>query len=405
MSNSSTKPLSQSVGNVGSNTSLLHEQIVVISSTTSSPAQQDGQDGSRWRGFKKVYEKNLGLLLILLAQVFGSLMTMATRLLETGFEEKYHALQIIFVRMFATSLFALLYMLHQKVPSAPFGDRKIRGLLVLRGSAGSVGLFFAYYALAYLSISDATVITFLTPILTAAICFMALGEPFTLMEGLGGIIAVTGVLFVARPTFLFPNDGVDGTSTMLIEDPQHGLLPPVTSTPTERSVAVILAVLGSFFAATAYSTIRIIGKRAHALVSVNYFATIATIGSGLILLVHPDLSFQLPQGPSQWALLTMIGLSGFSMQFLLTEGLQREKGGKATNLIYTQLVFALCLERIVWGTTPSGWSLIGGAMIIAGAILSSVQKGTTVIKVNEQPPADEESRLLENEHDTPSYQR
>ena len=32
-------------------------------------------------------------------------------------------------------------------------------------------------------------------------------------------------------------------------------------------------------------------------------------------------------------LLTIIGLAGFLLQFLITEGLQREKAGRATNLI------------------------------------------------------------------------
>ena len=118
---------------------------------------------------------------------------MSTRLLETSFDTKFHALQIIFVRMSATSIFSLLYMWHQKIPDAPFGDPHVRGLLILRGMAGFIGLFgiyckLRYYlhesfsinqwltsdSLSYLNLSDATVITFLTPILTAFLCFVAL---------------------------------------------------------------------------------------------------------------------------------------------------------------------------------------------------------------------------------------
>lgn len=69
---------------------------------------------------------------------------MTTRLLETGFETKFHALQIIFVRMLATGVLGLLYMWIKKVPNSPFGDREVRGLLVLRGFAGFVGLFCSY---------------------------------------------------------------------------------------------------------------------------------------------------------------------------------------------------------------------------------------------------------------------
>jgi hypothetical protein len=71
-------------------------------------------------------------------------MTVATRLLETGFDTKFHALQIIFVRMLATAILGSLYMWIKKVPDFPLGDRKIRGLLVLRGFAGFMGLFCSY---------------------------------------------------------------------------------------------------------------------------------------------------------------------------------------------------------------------------------------------------------------------
>lgn len=117
---------------------------------------------------------------------------------------------------------------------------------------------------------------------------------------MAGIIALTGVLFIARPTFLFPDHGVEGTSALLTDTPKDGLVPTVPVTPAERSIAVLCAILGAFGAATAYSTIRVIGKRAHSLVSVNYFAMIATIGSCLIILLHPQLKFELPQSPLQW---------------------------------------------------------------------------------------------------------
>lgn len=125
-------------------------------------------------------------------------------------------------------------------------------------------------------------------------------------EALAGLIAFVGVLFIARPTFLFPTNEAKPTATALwlaSETPQDGgsgFVPPVIATPEERSLAVLLGVLGTFGAAAAYSTIRVIGKRAHSLVSVNYFAVLATVGSCLIILVHPDLEFKLPENAMQW---------------------------------------------------------------------------------------------------------
>ncbi|KAK8016142.1 hypothetical protein PG993_014331 [Apiospora rasikravindrae] len=391
------------------------------------PAEAEGPESTPeattvWQKLRAFHERNFGLFLVFLAEIFASLMTMTTRLLETGFETKFHALQIIFVRMLATAILGSLYMWIKKVPDFPLGDRSVRGLLFLRGCAGFMGLFCSYYSLSYLNISDSTVISFLVPTVTAFICFIALREPFTINEASAGLIAFVGVLFIARPTFLFPPDEAEPTSTNALwlasetpKDGGSGFVPPVIATPEERSLAVLLGVLGTFGAAAAYSTIRVIGKRAHSLVSVNYFAVLATVGSCLIILVHPDLEFQLPENAMQWSLLVAIGVAGFLLQFLLTEGLQREKAGRATNLInlcypphhtdpflsllrqYTQLVFALILERIVWGTTPSGWSLIGAALIIGAALWVMLQKNHGPNPTAEAAKRQSESRAVDEE--------
>ncbi|KAH8885601.1 hypothetical protein GQ53DRAFT_695486, partial [Thozetella sp. PMI_491] len=244
-------------------------------------------------------------------------------------------------------------------------------------------LTMASDSLAYLDISDATVITFLVPTLTALICWVALREPYTVSEALASVVAFAGVLCIARPTFIFPGHGpgVDGQASVsegptawAVSHTTGGVVDPTPSTPAERSFAVMWSAFGSFGAAVAYSTIRVIGKRAHSLVSVNYFAVFAMVSSFLLLLILPDIGFQMPQTTVQWLLLVCIGVSGFLLQVLLTEGLQREKAGRATNLIYTQLVFALIFERVIWGTTPPFASFLGGALIIGAAIWVSLQK-------------------------------
>ncbi|KAI2615265.1 EamA-like transporter family-domain-containing protein [Hypoxylon sp. NC1633] len=368
-------------------------------SATPTVRQQAEEDKRHtiWQKLKGFYERNFGLLLVFLAQVFGSLMTMTTRLLETSFETKFHALQIIFVRMLATGVLGSLYMWHKNVPDFLFGRRDVRGLLVVRGLAGFMGLFCSYYSLSYLNISDATVISFLVPTMTALLCFVALREPFTVREAIAGLVAFAGVLFIARPTFLFSQHGEqkpgEDITRIFVTDKSQGIVPAVPATPAERAGAVLLAVVGTLGAAAAYSTIRVIGKRAHSLVSVNYFAVLATVGSFFIILVHPDLQFETPQNATQWTLLVAIGIAGFLLQFLLTEGLQREKAGRATNLIYTQMVFALVLERVVWGTTPPIESLFGSALIISSAIWVSLQRNKPATK-HIAAVSDEEQSLL-----------
>ncbi|KAF3039062.1 hypothetical protein E8E11_001493 [Didymella keratinophila] len=349
------------------------------------------------------YERNFGLVLVFLAQTCGSIMNTAAKLLATGYETKFHAMQIIFIRMSCTTILGMLYMMWHKTPDFPLGAKGIRGLLVLRGSCGFVGLFGLYYSLSWLNISDATVITFIIPTLTALVCFIWLREPFTVREALAALIAFSGVLLVARPTWLFPNPPVDPITGQpeadaIVKTLMNVMSSPKTTpapiSPTQRTLAVLAAVLNAFGASLAYASIRVIGKRAHSLISVNYFAAIATVGSATVLLIHPDLHFVMPESAGQWGLIAIIGLTGFLLQFLLTEGLQREKAGRATNLMYLQLVLALIIERVIWGTTPPIESFGGAVLIIGAAIWITLQKNNVVKDEGKSKITDEESSPL-----------
>jgi drug/metabolite transporter (DMT)-like permease len=245
-------------------------------------------------------------------------------------------------------------------------------------------------SLSWLNISDATVVTFTIPTMTAFVCFVWFREPFTLKEALAGLIAFAGVVFVTRPPWLFSRPPADSISSQR----DSNSVPHVS--PAQRTFAIAIAIIGAFGASIAYATIRVIGKRAHSLISVNYFAVIATAGSAAIILVHPDLHFVFPEYLSQWGLIAIIGLAGFLLQFLLTEGLQREKAGRATNMTYLQLVFALIVERAVWGTTPPMESFFGAGLIISAAIWVGLQKSTAAAERNKGNPVHEESGLLDN---------
>ena len=152
-------------------------------------------------------------------------------------------------------------------------------------------------SLAYLDLADAIVITFLVPSVASLGCWIILHEPFTLIEALAGVVAFIGVLFIARPPYIFPS------STGSSGDQTPGL-PEVS--PSQRLLAVGLALVGIFGAATAYTTIRCIGHRAHALISVNYFAGVTTIVSFIVIMLHPALSFKIPQEPMEWVSLTFV---------------------------------------------------------------------------------------------------
>ena len=105
------------------------------------------------------------------------------------------------------------------------------------------------------------------------------------------------MVLVARPSFLFPPAIAEDIADANSADGGGGL---VTATPAQRALAVLSAVAGAFGAAVAFTTIRVIGDRAHSLISVNYFALVATVVSTVLIVVHPDIGFALPRGSEQW---------------------------------------------------------------------------------------------------------
>jgi drug/metabolite transporter (DMT)-like permease len=241
----------------------------------------------------------------------------------------------------------------------------------------------------YLPLAEVTVLRFLVPILTALACSVVLGTSFTRKEILAGLIALVGVIFIAHPSTIF------GSADDIIDTNKAGEIDDVT--PTQRLVAIGVSFLGIFGAVGAYTTIRIIGSRAHALISVNYFALLGIIGSAAALLVIPGIGFSMPHGPRGWTLLSLLGILGFVLQFLLTAGLQLDKSSKATSMLYVQIVYALLFDWGIWGVLPSGWSLFGGAIVIASTLWSALQKteGTDKI-VTKDVAVDEESALMGN---------
>ncbi|KAF8623271.1 hypothetical protein AX17_007477 [Amanita inopinata Kibby_2008] len=280
------------------------------------------------------------------------------------------------------------------IPDPIVGPKGIRLLLLFRGLSGFVGLFGIYYSLQYLSLSDATVLTFLTPLCTAVAGALFLRETFRRTQAFAGVVSLCGVVLIARPPFLFGNR--DSASALVTETVAEIVTRSVSTskgTPTERMIAVGVALFGVLGGTGAYTSIRAIGKRAHPLHTMAYFSSLCVVIStvGMIVTRTP---FIIPPRLDWLALLLMIGIFGFLAQVLLTMGLQREAAGRASMAVYTQIVFATILERIFFHTSPSLLSAIGICMILSSALYVAVTKekfqGPKLGPIHLEPDNDDE---------------
>jgi len=281
-----------------------------------------------WRDrLRAIWIKQKGICLMLIAQVFGTLMNVTTRLLEVeGNKGKgLHPAQILFARMAITVVLASGYMYYKKTPHFPLGMPEVRWLLVARGFGGFFGVFGMYYSLLYLPLADATVITFLAPGLSCWACSILIDEPFGRKEQLAGLVSLVGVVLIARPTTLLAGFGSgesppasgnsDAVPSMNGTAPEGGADASNYEdvTPTQRLGAVGLALLGVLGSTIAFTTIRWIGKRAHPLISVNYFAVWCTFVSIVMQFALPGVGFLLPADLKEWGYLFFLGTCGFIM--------------------------------------------------------------------------------------------
>jgi len=345
-----------------------------------------GSRARTWKeAFKNFWLQNQGLFLVTISQVFGASMNVAARLLELE-GEGMSPLQLLFVRQGVTVILCTAWMWWAHVPDFPLGAKGIRKLLVVRSCSGFFGIYGMYYSLQYLPIADAVVLTFLAPSIASYGCYLFLREPFPRSAQYASLISLIGVVLIARPTSFFSSN-TDSTAsppsntTITTEATYDSSFPVPTS--AQRLSAVAVAMVGVFGGAGAFTSIRWIGDQAHPLISVNYFSVLCTLVSGLALtLAKPlhlsdELEFKFPNGLRQWTLISFLGSCGFIMQYLLTKGLAvggRGNGARATNMIYTNMLFALALDKLIFGQSPGWWSLAGSGLILGSAVFVAIQK-------------------------------
>jgi len=325
---------------------------------------------------KETALNNTGMLLIASSQAFFALMNVSVKKLNS-LDPPVPAYELIFVRMAITWICCVAYMFLANVPDPFTGPKGVRLLLAFRGFVGFFGLFGVYYSLQYLSLSDATVLTFLAPMCTTVTGALILKEDFSIGQGVAGLCSLLGVVLIARPEFIFGRAAHDDIFPIdAVPDVTIGI---PTVTPAQRLGAVGVALIGVLGATGAYTSIRAIGRRAHPMHNLVSFSSQCVIVSTILIIVTKT-EVVIPMRWDFLAMLFMIGIFGFIAQILLTLGLQRETAGRGTMAVYVQIIFATTCEKVFFHTTPTPLSILGTVIIMTAAIYVAVTKESTCAK-------------------------
>ncbi|MAD33633.1 MAG: EamA family transporter [Planctomycetes bacterium] len=261
-------------------------------------------------------------------------------LVKLAAERGLPTMQIVLARAVVTLALSTVGLVRAKQP--PWGENN--RLLVLRGVFGSGGFICFYAAVIHLPLAEATVIHHISPVLTAVVASLWLGERLERRVLLGMALAFAGVILIAQPAALF---GGDAAATGI------------------SWTYVAVGVAGALLASFAYVSVRKLGETEPPILVVFYFPAISvpvSLPFAIAEWVPPDL-----QG---WLLLLGVGAATQVAQLALTKGLARERAGKAISVGYLQIAFAMAFGALLFGQIPGTWSLAGIALVVGSVFFA-----------------------------------
>lgn len=278
-----------------------------------------------------------GLQAMALGALFFSLMTVFVKLLGPAFPTQ----EVVFLRSLISLILTAVALYQRGIQ--PLGSH--RKLLLLRGLSGFLALSCFFYALTELPLAIATVVQFTNPIFTALLAAFLLGESWDRGLFWTALLGLSGVFLIARPW----QGGADQLNLVALE----------------------LALTGAILTSIAYVTVRRLAPLEKPLVTILYFPLVATPISGLA-----SLPVWLWPTVREWGYLLAVGVMAQLGQIFLTQGLYRERAGRATTVGYLQLAFAAVWGILFFGEVPSWAGLAGSALIV----LSILRLNTRVEK-------------------------
>lgn len=207
--------------------------------------------------------------------------------------------------------------------------------LMLRSIFGSLGIFCNFWALSRLTIADASILNKMSPFFAIIMSIFILHELPGVFEWFCVAAAFAGTLFVVKPT--------------------AGL----------ASIPAAIGLAGGFFAGTAYTFVRLLGRKGErGPVIVMFFSAFSCLAFLPSLLFHYH-----PMTAAQVLSLLGAGISASLGQLCVTKAYSLAPAKEISVLDYSQVLFAAIWGFLFLGEIPDMFSRIGYVIIIGTALV------------------------------------
>ncbi len=285
-----------------------------------------------------------GILFMLLSALISALNGAVAKVLA----EDLSALEIVFFRNLIGALL-VLYTLKHTAPTLTGGRFH---LLFMRGFFGFSAMILFFYTITTIPLGEAITLNKTSPLFVSVLAYYLLHEHLSKRAIFALLIGFLGVVFITKPFGL----------TISYEH--------------------FLGILGGFFAAAAYATIKKIKDIYDTRVIMLSFMGAGTLFPLLLFILAPWIDppeylrflfmpFSLDHGLHVWLLIGFMSLISTLSQWLLTKAYSFSKASIIGVISYTNIPFAIGFGWMLGDAFPDLLTFSGIGLIVLGGILVS----------------------------------
>ncbi|MDF1874595.1 DMT family transporter [Sulfurimonas sp. SAG-AH-194-I05] len=267
------------------------------------------------------------------------------------------ALELVFFRNLL-GVILILYALKHTPPTLAGGKLH---LLITRGVFGFTAMILFFYTITTIPLGEAITLNKTSPLFGTVLAFYVLKEHLNTQTIFALLVGFVGIIFITKPM---------GMSI---------------------SYEHFLGILGGFFAAAAYTTIKKIKDIYDARIIVLSFVGIGTLLPALLFLLAPHVDspdslsflfqeFRMPEGIFIWLLIGFMACISTLSQWLLTKAYSASKISVIGVISYTNIPFAIGFGWMLGDAFPDYYTFAGiGLIVLGGALVGKKAKKVKVI--------------------------
>jgi len=255
--------------------------------------------------------------------------------------------EVIFFRSFV-ALFPLLIWL--KIQGNVLESIKTRNLFghLIRGFSGTGGMYFNYMALIYISLADATAISYAAPLFTVIMAAILLKENVRFSRWLAVVVGFSGIMIMLSANLT-----------------ASGSFFAAEGAKTGAGLGALFALVAALCSATSNVQIRFLNGIEKPGAIVFYFSLMTM----LIGLLTALFGWRMPS-PMQLLLLTGCGFFGGMAQILVTLSLRYTDASLLAPFDYTTLVWSMIIGYLFLHSFPGPSTLMGASIVALAGIFA-----------------------------------